>query len=90
MTIVETRADTRAITGGVEARACQWPTTVQLNGCSGTLVHPMVVVTASHCGTEHKTAIFGETSAATGMRLVDSRTIEGDVLFLTYEVVRRR
>ena len=34
--------------------------------------------------------LFGKTSAAKEMRLVASRTIEGDVLFLTYELVRRR
>jgi dihydrofolate reductase len=33
--------------------------------------------------------LFGETSAAKAMCLVGSRTIEGDVLFLRYEVVRR-
>jgi dihydrofolate reductase len=32
--------------------------------------------------------LFGETSDKKAMRLVDSRTIEGDVVFLTYEVVR--
>jgi len=29
------------ITGGQLATECQWPTTVLLNGCSGTLVHPL-------------------------------------------------
>src|SRR5580765_587204 len=33
--------------------------------------------------------LFGETSAAKAMCLVGSRTVEGDVLFLRYEVVRR-
>jgi dihydrofolate reductase len=32
--------------------------------------------------------LFGETSDKKPMRLVDSRTVEGDVVFLTYEVVR--
>jgi hypothetical protein len=51
------------IFGGQNATTCQWPTTVLLNGCSGTLVHPLVVTTAGHCGTNHKTAIFGETQS---------------------------
>jgi dihydrofolate reductase len=32
--------------------------------------------------------LFGETSDRPSMRLVDTRTVEGDVAFLTYEVVR--
>jgi dihydrofolate reductase len=32
--------------------------------------------------------LFGETSDKKPMRLVDSQTVEGDVLFLTYEVVQ--
>jgi dihydrofolate reductase len=32
--------------------------------------------------------LFGETSDAKPMRLVDTQTFEGDIVFLTYEVVR--
>jgi dihydrofolate reductase len=32
--------------------------------------------------------LFGETSEKKSMRLVDTRTVEGDVAFLTYEAVR--
>ena len=32
--------------------------------------------------------LFGETSDKKPMRLVDTRTVEGDVVFLTYEVLR--
>lgn len=49
------------IYGGQAATACQWPTTVLLSGCTGTLVHPQIITTAAHCGTNHKQAIFGET-----------------------------
>src|SRR5258708_26896368 len=49
------------IFGGQSATTCQWPTTVLLNGCTGTLVHPLLVTTARHCGTGHRTATFGET-----------------------------
>jgi hypothetical protein len=40
------------IVGGSLAATCVWPTAimlVRLAGCSGTLVHPRVVVTAKHC-----------------------------------------
>jgi hypothetical protein len=58
-----------AITGGQLATECQFPTTVLLNGCSGTLVHPLIVTTAAHCGTGHKTAIFGETRTRPARRV---------------------
>jgi dihydrofolate reductase len=32
--------------------------------------------------------LFGETSDKKAMRLVDTQTVEGDVLFLIYEAVR--
>jgi MYXO-CTERM domain-containing protein len=41
------------IVGGNLAATCEWPTTVMMLGpsvvCTGTLVHPRVVVTAAHC-----------------------------------------
>lgn len=42
-----------AVYGGTAAKPCGWPTAVYLefNGwaCSGTLVHPDIVITAAHC-----------------------------------------
>lgn len=37
------------VIGGEVAQGCEWPATVLLSGCSGTLVHPQVVMYAAHC-----------------------------------------
>ncbi len=37
------------VIGGDVAEDCQWPATVLMSGCSGTLVHPEIVMYAAHC-----------------------------------------
>ncbi|MET0344096.1 MAG: trypsin-like serine protease [Polyangiales bacterium] len=37
------------VVGGVTSQACAWPSTVNISGCTGTLIHPRVVTTAAHC-----------------------------------------
>jgi MYXO-CTERM domain-containing protein len=59
----------QAIFGGQDATECQWPTTVFIDGCTGTLVHPLIVTTAAHCGTNHRTVIFGESGKAPARRV---------------------
>jgi MYXO-CTERM domain-containing protein len=47
--------------GGMDTVACGWPTTVSVQGsCTGTLVHPQVVIYAAHCGTGYNSMQFGE------------------------------
>ncbi len=54
--------DPQGIYGGEPAAACAWPSAVFLGGCTGTLVHPQVVIYAAHCGTSVDWAWFGEDS----------------------------
>lgn len=37
------------VVGAPTADPCQWPATVRLSGCSGTLIHPEIVMYAAHC-----------------------------------------
>ena len=37
------------VVGGQATDACDWPSTVDVNGCTGTLIHSRVVTTAAHC-----------------------------------------
>ncbi|MBK7828307.1 trypsin-like serine protease [Nannocystis sp.] len=56
-----TPTDPQTIYGGTEVALCGWPTTVSMEGsCTGTLVHPQVVIYAQHCGTGFSQIGFGE------------------------------
>lgn len=59
-------SSTQRIVGGEPANACEWPTTVSLGGCTGTLVHPRVVIYAAHCGDSVGVVRFGETPSGGG------------------------
>ncbi len=58
------------IAGGEDAAQCAWVDTVAVTGggglCSGSLVHPRVVVYAAHCGDTGKQIRFGESSSGAG------------------------
>src|SRR5688572_9042182 len=59
------------IYGGAPVGACGWPTTVSLGGsCTGTLVHPQVVLYAAHCGDDYSSIRFGEKVSGGGGRNV--------------------
>ncbi|MEX1363554.1 MAG: trypsin-like serine protease [Nannocystaceae bacterium] len=47
--------------GGDFVQDCGWPTTVSMEGsCTGTLIHPEVVIYAAHCGSGYSSVQFGE------------------------------
>jgi hypothetical protein len=48
------------VIGGAVAGDCQWPSTVLMSGCSGTLVHPEIILYAAHCP-DSAAAHFGVT-----------------------------
>lgn len=71
MTVVCTAATARAdgprpapIVGGSAVALCQWPSVVMLYDgrflCTGTLVHPRIVLYAAHCGVDFAQVQLGE------------------------------
>jgi hypothetical protein len=38
-----------AVVGGKVSAQCAWPSTVDVGGCTGTLIHHQVITTAAHC-----------------------------------------
>ncbi len=62
------------IYGGQRVEPCGWPSVVALitpdNLCSGTLLHPQVVVYAAHCGVEVQQVRFGEAIEGPGLQRV--------------------
>jgi hypothetical protein len=60
-------SDPSAVYGGAPVAPCGWPTTVSMEGsCTGTLVHPEVVVYAQHCGPGFASVRLGDSTNGTG------------------------
>ena len=49
---------------GNETEPCAWPSVVQVSGggglCTGSLIHPEIVLYAAHCGAQDKAVRFGD------------------------------
>lgn len=56
------------IYGGKVAQRCEFPTTVYARGCTGTLIHPKVILSAGHCP-EIEHVDFGERASSPGLRV---------------------
>ncbi|MFV8752917.1 trypsin-like serine protease [Nannocystaceae bacterium ST9] len=58
------------IANGSPVGECGWPTAVAVTGggglCTGTLIHPEIVVYAAHCGAGNKTIRFGQDAFSGG------------------------
>lgn len=68
---VDVEPQTPLVFQGDPVGQCGWPTTVAVTSggglCSGTLVHPRVVINAAHCGAGNKTIRFGESAFGGGV-----------------------
>jgi hypothetical protein len=61
------------IYGGATVASCAWPSAVELGGaCSGTLVHPQLVIYAAHCGDDYDWVRLGESINGGQGRYVDT------------------
>ncbi|PRP93870.1 trypsin-like serine protease [Enhygromyxa salina] len=72
------------IVGGEPSLVCAWPSVVALQTgglCTGTLVHPRVVVYAAHCGTFHSAVLFGEDVGAPAREVATLRCERHSELF---------
>lgn len=64
---------TSHIYGGSTVAQCEWPTAVNLGGsCTGTLVHPEVVIYAAHCGSNYSYVRLGESAYGGAGRWVET------------------
>lgn len=59
--------DPVTVYGGGPVQPCGWPSAVSIQGsCTGTLLHPQVVVFAAHCGASYSQIHFGDTTDGFG------------------------
>ncbi len=65
-----------AILGGDVVGPCAWPTAVSMGGsCTGSFVHPRVVIYAAHCGDNVPYIRFGDTIDETAREVIPERCV---------------
>ena len=72
--------DVPEVYNGVPVEECAWPTVVAVTGgglCTGTLIHPELVVYAAHCGGGQKSLRFSTTSSTIFFSTSGLRTTPG-------------
>lgn len=47
---IESAPDVPVVVGGVPVEACGWAPTLEREGCTASLIHPLAISTAQHCG----------------------------------------
>ncbi len=72
--VEESPTEPQSILGGTVVEACGWPNVVSMAGsCSGTLIHPEVVLYAAHCGDVIPWIRFGDTIEGATREVVPER-----------------
>ncbi|PRQ03081.1 Trypsin [Enhygromyxa salina] len=72
---VQAPEPTPIVWNGDETDPCGWPTVVMVSGngslCTGSFIHPKVVMYAAHCGAEDKVVRFGDSNASAKTKTVE-------------------
>ena len=72
--LVDAPTSPQTILGGDIVGACGWPNVVSIAGsCSGTLIHPQVVLYAAHCGDQVPWVRFADTIEGPSREVVPER-----------------
>lgn len=61
------------IVGGTPSQECGWPSTLGVGNCTGTLVHPRLVVYAAHCGSKMSKVLFGPSTKTPARSVATSK-----------------
>jgi hypothetical protein len=73
--------DPSPIYGGDATEVCAWPTVASVRGptavCSGTLIHPLLVTSAAHCGGGPKTVVFADEFGGASLEIAAQCTVNG-------------
>ncbi|MGH1343523.1 MAG: trypsin-like serine protease [Nannocystales bacterium] len=73
---LDSKPEPSAILGGDVVGPCAWPAAVSMGGsCTGSFVHPQVVIYAAHCGDDVPYIRFGDTIDETAREVIPERCV---------------